>query len=163
MDEKSYYYGNSFQVFFDDVKTLGVFGEINVDINRNFSLGVNGEFYDYDTETDNPAWNLPSIKGSVFMDYQITDHWYMGANLFYVGERDDLLSQINPLDSELQFQQVTLDGFFDANAHMGYRFNEQLSIFVKASNIANNNYQRWANFRVQGFQALAGVSYKFDF
>ena len=162
-DEKSYYYGNSFQVFYDDVKTLGVFGEINVDVNRNFSLGINGEFYDYDTETDNPAWNLPSIKGSVFMDYQITDQWYMGANLFYVGERDDLLSQIDPLDSELQFQQVTLDGFFDANAHVGYRFNEQLSIFVKASNIAGNNYQRWANFRVQGFQALAGVSYKFDF
>ncbi|MEQ5789681.1 TonB-dependent receptor [Muricauda sp. NFXS6] len=166
MDEKSYYYGNSFQVFYDDVKTLGVFGEINVDINRNFSLGVNGEFYDYDTETDNPAWNLPSIKGSLFMDYQITDQWYMGANLFYVGERDDLLSTISPIniaDPPIVYTPVTLDGFFDANAHVGYRFNEQLSIFVKASNIANNNYQRWANFRVQGFQALAGVSYKFDF
>ena len=162
-DEKSYTFGNSFQLFYDDVKTLGVFGEINVDVNRNFSLGVNAEFYDYDTETDNPAWNLPSIKGSVFMDYQISEQWYMGANLFYVGEREDLLSQIDPLNSQLQFDQVTLDGFFDANAHVGYRFNDQLSIFVKASNIANNNYQRWANFRVQGFQALAGVSYKFDF
>nr|WP_318342813.1 TonB-dependent receptor [Muricauda sp. D6] len=164
-DEKSYYYGNSFQVFYDDMKTLGVFGEINVDINRNFTLGVNAEFYDYDTETDNPAWNLPSIKGSLFMDYQITDQWYMGANLFYVGERDDLISQAidGAVPSEFPSTIVTLDGFFDANAHLGYRFNEQLSIFVKASNIANNNYQNWANFRVQGFQALAGVSYKFDF
>lgn len=164
-DEKSYFYGNSFQVFYDDVKTLGVFGEINVDVNRNFSLGVNAEFYDYDTETDNPAWNLPSIKGSLFMDYQINDQWYMGANLFYVGERDDLVSQAIDAAPPSEFPStiVTLDGFFDANAHLGYRFNEQLSIFVKASNIANNNYQNWANFRVQGFQALAGVSYKFDF
>ncbi|MDF0706579.1 TonB-dependent receptor [Flagellimonas okinawensis] len=164
-DEKSYYYGNSFQVFYDDVKTLGVFGEINVDVNRNFSLGVNAEFYDYDTETDNPAWNLPSIKGSLFMDYQITDQWYMGANLFYVGERDALTSVAltNNVPPTISYAPITLDGFFDANAHVGYRFNEQLSIFVKASNIANNNYQRWANFRVQGFQALAGVSYKFDF
>ncbi len=164
-DEKSYYYGNSFQVFYDDMKTLGVFGEINVDINRNFTLGMNAEFYDYDTETDNPAWNLPSIKGSLFMDYQITDQWYIGANLFYVGERDDLVSQAIDGASPSEFPStiVTLDGFFDANAHLGYRFNEQLSIFVKASNIANNNYQSWANFRVQGFQALAGVSYKFDF
>ena len=97
-----------------------------------------------------------------FMDYQITDQWYMGANLFYVGERDDLLSQIDPLDSELQFQQVTLDGFFDANAHVGYRFNEQLSIFVKASNIAGNNYQRWVNYPVQGIQGMAGATYRFD-
>jgi hypothetical protein len=164
-DESSYYYGNSFQVFYDDVKTLGIFGELNVDINRYFTLGVNAEFYDYDTETDNPAWNLPSIKGSVFMDYQINDQWYMGANLFYVGERDDLLAvaEENATPSEFPASIVTLDGFFDANAHVGYHFNEQLSIFVKASNIANSDYQRWANFRVQGFQALAGVSYKFDF
>ncbi len=164
-DESSYYYGNSFQVFYDDVKTLGIFGELNVDVNRNFTLGINAEFYDYDTETDNPAWNLPSIKGSVFMDYQINDQWYMGANLFYVGERDDLLAvaEENVTPSEFPAAIVTLDGYFDANAHVGYHFNEQLSIFVKASNIANSDYQRWANFRVQGFQALAGVSYKFDF
>ncbi|MDC6366725.1 MULTISPECIES: TonB-dependent receptor [Flavobacteriaceae] len=164
-DEKSYYYGNSFQVFYDDVKTLGVFGELNIDINRNFTLGVNAEFYDYDTETDNPAWNLPSIKGSLFVDYQINEKWYLGGNLFYVGERDDLVSQAiqNATPSEFPATIVTLDGFFDANAHVGYHFNEQLSIFVKASNIANNDYQHWTNFRVQGFQALAGVSYKFDF
>lgn len=164
-DESGYFYGNSFQVFYDDVKTLGIFGELNIDINRNFTLGVNAEFYDYDTETDNPAWNLPSVKGSLFMDYQINKQWYFGANLFYVGERDDLVAQAleNAQPSDFPATIVTLDGFFDANAHVGYRFNEQLSIFVKASNIANNDYQRWANFRVQGFQALAGVSYKFDF
>ncbi len=163
-DEKSYFYGNSFQVFYDDIKTLGVFGELNLDVNRNFSVGVNAEFYDYDTETDNPAWNLPSVRGSLFLDYQIDEKWFMGANLFYVGEREDLVSQAVENAEPFEFPStiVTLDGFFDANAHLGYRFNDQLSIFVKASNIANSDYQRWANFRVQGFQALAGVSYKFD-
>ena len=162
--EPGYFLGNSFQVFYDDLKTLSVFGELNVDVNRNFSLGVNAEFYDYDTETDNPAWNLPSITGSLFMDYQINDQWYFGANLFYVGEREDLDREIfvGPLPPIASDVVLTLDGFFDVNAHAGYRFNEQLSIFVKASNIANNDYQRWANFQVQGFQALAGVSYKFD-
>ena len=163
-DEEGYFLGNSFQVFYDDIKTLGIFGELNVDVNRNFSLGINAEFYDYDTETDNPAWNLPSIKGSLFMDYQISEQWFFGANLFYVGEREDLDRQVlaGPLPPVPSDVILTLDGFFDVNAHAGYRFNEQLSIFVKASNIANNDYQRWANFRVQGFQALAGVSYKFD-
>lgn len=165
MDEKGYNYGNSFQVFYDDVKTLGIFGELNIDVNRNFTLGINAEFYNYDTETDNPAWNLPSIKGSLFMDYQINEQWYLGANLFYVGERDDLIAQAiqNTLPPQFPATIITLDSYFDANAHVGYRFNDQLSIFVKASNIANNDYQRWANFRVQGFQALAGVAYKFDF
>ena len=164
-DEKGYYYGNSFGLFYDDVKTLGVFGEISVDVNRNFTLGVNAEMYDYDTETDNPAWNLPSMQGSLFMDYQIGEQWFMGANLFYVGKRDDLSSEVvqNVQPSDFPSTIIALDGYFDANAHIGYRFNDQLSIFAKASNIANNNYQRWANYPVQGFQILAGASYKFDF
>lgn len=163
-DEKSYFYGNSFQVFYDDIKTLGISGQLNLDINRNFSLGVNAEFFDYDTETDNPAWNLPTVKGSLTMDYQIDAHWSLGANLFYVGEREDLVSEAieNAEPFEFPSTVVALDGFFDANAHLGYRFNPQLSVFLKASNIANNNYQRWANYRVQGFQALAGLSYRFD-
>ena len=57
----------------------------------------------------------------------------------------------------------TLDGYFDANAHIGHRLNDQLSIFLKVANIANNNYQRWANYPVQGFQVLGGATYKFDF
>ncbi len=163
--EKGYNLGNSFQVFYDDVKTLGIFAELNIDVNRNFTLGLNAEVYDYTTETDNPAWNLPNLKGSLFMDYQISDKWFMGANLFFVGEREDLVATAQPNTPANLFPSsiVTLESFFDANAHLGYRFNEQLSVFAKASNIANNNYQRWSNFQVQGFQALAGVSYKFDF
>jgi hypothetical protein len=164
-DEKGYNFGNSFQVFYDDIRTLGIFGELNVDVNRNFTLGLNAEVYNYSTETDNPAWNLPNIKGSLFMDYQISDQWFMGANLFFVGEREDLVAtaQANTPPNLFPSTIITLDSFFDANAHLGYRFNDQLSVFAKASNIANNNYQRWSNFQVQGFQALAGVSYKFDF
>ncbi|UOY05410.1 TonB-dependent receptor [Muricauda sp. SCSIO 64092] len=164
-DEGGYNFGNSFQVFYDDIRTLGFFAEINVDINRNFTLGLNGEYFNYNTETDNPAWNLPEIQGSLFMDYQISDKWYAGANLFFVGEREDLQSVAaeNTPPNEFVSNSITLDSFFDANAHLGYRFNDQLSVFAKVSNLANNNYERWSNFRVQGFQALAGVSYKFDF
>ena len=52
-DEKGYYYRNSFEVFYDDLRTLGIFGELNLDIKRNFSLGINAEAYSYTTETDN--------------------------------------------------------------------------------------------------------------
>ena len=164
-DEKGYYYGNSFEVFYDDVKTLGIFAELNVDVNRNFTLGINGEYFNYTTETDNPAWNLPELTGSLFMDYQIGEKWFMGANLFYVGERKDVSTVAiqGGQPSDFPATILTLDGYFDANAHIGYRLSDQLSIFVKAANIANNNYQRWANFQVQGFQALGGATYKFDF
>ena len=164
-DEKGYYYGNSFQLFYDDIKTIGLFAELNVDVNRNFTLGVNAEVYDYDTETDNPAWNLPELKGSLFMDYQIDEKWYMGVNLFFVGEREDFSTVAiqNPIPGEINATLITLDSYFDANAHVGYRVNEQMSFFVKGANLTNNDYQKWANFAVQGFQILGGATYKFDF
>ncbi len=163
--EEGYAYGNSFQVFYDDVKTIGAFAELNIDINRNFTLGINGEYNNYNTETDNPAWNLPEIKSTIFMDYQITDHWYAGANLFFVGEREDLQAEAASgiPANEFEATRVTLESYFDANAHLGYRFNDQLAVFAKFSNLSNKNYERWSTYYVQGFQALAGVSYKFDF
>jgi len=164
-DDKGYNYGNSFQVFDDDVKTLGIFGELNVDVNRNFTLGINAEYYNYNTETDNTAWNLPEVKSSLFMDYQIGEKWYAGANLFFVGQRNDLETIGNASNNPETFTAtlIELDSYFDANAHIGYRLNDQLSVFVKAANIANNNYQRWANTPVQGLQVLGGATYKFDF
>lgn len=156
-----YAYGNSFDVVYDDVKTIAVFGELNIDINRNFTLGVNAEVFDYNTDTQQEAWNLPVLKGSLFADYQINDHWFLGANIFYTGERKDYFSASEPVPVP-EPQVITLDDYIDANAHLGYRFNNQLTAFVKANNIANNDYARWSFYNVMGFQIMAGVTYKFD-
>jgi hypothetical protein len=163
-DDKGYYYGNSFRLFYDDVKTLGLFAELQLSVNRNFTLGINTTVNDYNTETGNPAWNLPNLEGTLFMDYQIDSNWYFGASLFYVGEREDLASQagVGIPPEAFPAQIRTLESYFDANIHVGYQLNERLSLFARASNLANNSYQRWANFRVQGLQVLAGASYKFD-
>ncbi|MCB7481003.1 TonB-dependent receptor [Christiangramia sediminis] len=160
LEGESYTYGNSFDVVYDEVKTLSFYAELNVDVNRNFRLGINGEFFDYNTDSQAEAWNLPTMKASLNADYQITEKWYTGANLFYIGERKDENRSIS-----LVFDDpiITLDSYFDANAHLGYRFNDQLSAFVKGSNLLNNNYQKWLDYDVQGIQVLGGVTYKFDF
>ena len=60
-------------------------------------------------------------------------------------------------------QQITLDGYFDVNAHVGYKYNKQLTGFLRANNITNQAYQKWLNYPVQGFQIVVGANYKFDF
>jgi len=42
-------------------------------------------------------------------------------------------------------------------------FSDRLTAFVKFNNILADDYQKFTNFNVQGFQALAGITYKFDF
>ena len=58
---------------------------------------------------------------------------------------------------------VTLDSYIDANINLGYRFNPQLSVFVKGNNLLSDNYEKWVDFPVQGIQFLGGVTYKFNY
>jgi len=124
-------------------------------------LGINAEYFDYSSSDEVEAWNLPDFKASLNADYQINEQWYTGANLFYIGERFDQQRIISA--NEPVLSTITLDSYFDVNAHLGYRFNDRLSVFAKGSNLLNNDYERWTNFRVQGLQLLAGATYKFDF
>ena len=161
-ESENYHHGNSFGVVYDDVNIFSVFGEINVDVNRNFNLGIKAEYFTYTTEDEAEAWNRPDFEASLFMDVQFDEHWFAGANLFYVGERMDQMFVIDPLVNSSPMT-VTLESYFDANAHLGYRINDQWSVYAKANNIANQDYKHWMNYQVQGIQFLAGTTYKFDF
>ena len=160
---KNYQFGNSFGVVYDDVKTFSFEGELNVDLNRNFKLGAKAAYFAYNSDFEAEAWNLPDIKASLFVDYQIDAHWFAGANLFFVGERkDELTTGIGTLSLPIT-STISLDSYFDANVQAGYKISDRLSAFVKANNLASQNYQRWMNYPVQGIQFLAGATYQFDF
>ncbi|MCG2419614.1 TonB-dependent receptor [Aequorivita sp. F47161] len=158
---EGYQYGNSFNVVYDDINTLAFFGELNVEVSDKFSIGINANYYNYSTDFQNEAWNLPELKASVFSNFNITEKLYGGASLFYVGERKDLVYNNNPFNTSFD-SEVTLDGYVDANLHFGYRFTDRLSVFVKGSNLFGDNYEKWMNYPVQGIQGLAGATYKFD-
>lgn len=152
---EGYEYGNSFGLVYDDLNTLEIFGELQVEISEVFSLGANLSFYSYSTDSLAEAWNLPTIEASVFSNFNITEQLYGGVSLFYVGERKDLLQ--TAITTE-----VTLDPYLDANANIGYRFNDRLSVFVKGSNLFGSNYEKWMNYPVLGIQGLIGATYKFN-
>ena len=153
-------YGNSFDVTYDDISTLSIFAELGVDVSKRIVAGGTVQFNSYTTTLQQTAWNLPELRGTIFGKYR-NDQWYATANIFFVGERMDLLytgTFPSPV-SEIQ----TLDAYTDINLNGGYHFNDFVSVFIQLNNILNNDYQRFANFNVQGFQVLGGVTYKFDF
>lgn len=157
-----YAFGNSFNVVYDKVKTVSFFGELKADFSRNVSFGINGTFSSYSTDAEKEAWNLPSIKLATTLDVTITPKWYAGASLFFVSERKDQFIT-SSLSFPFPIENVTLKSYFDLNAHVGYKFSDRLTFFLKGNNLANQDYQRWLNYPVQGLQVLGGASYKFDF
>lgn len=158
-----YAFGNSFNVIYDQVKTFSVFGELAFDVNSKLNLRINGEYFVYDTDEQDEAWNLPNFKANLLGDYQITENWFAGANIFIVGERKDYGIFAIGQGMETGVEEVTLDSYVDLNANLGYRFNDRLSIFARGNNLLGENYERWVDYPVLGVQVMAGATYKFDF
>lgn len=170
--EEEYQKHNSFTVVYDQVNTFSAFGEINFDVNRDFTMRLNGEYFLYDPSDQDEAWNLPDFKAGLFLDYQIGQSWSLGANAYWIGERQDQLTEYGPIlepgpgpgpGPVPVVSTVDLDGYFDLNAKIAYRFNDQLSAFVRGYNLLGDNYERWVDYPVLGLQVLAGITYKFDF
>ncbi|WP_293872546.1 TonB-dependent receptor [Flavobacterium sp.] len=158
-----YTFANSFEVVYDKVKTVSLFGELKADFSKNVSFGVNATFSSFTTDVEKEAWNLPAIKLTSTLDVTITPKWYARASLFFVGERKDIFRQATVTLPFPPDENVTLKSFFDINAYLGYKYSQRFSFFLKGNNLANQNYQRWSNYPVQGLQILGGASYKFDF
>ena len=161
---ENYAFGNSFQVVYDDMRTLNFFGELKADFSDNVTFGVNGSFSSFKNDNQSEAWNLPAIKVNTSLDFNITKKWFAGANLFYVGERKDYKTNMGVVNVVAPSQNpITLKSYFDVNANVGYNYSDRLTAFVRANNIANNGYQKWLNYPVQSFQLILGANYKFDF
>ena len=139
---------------------------ISLDFSKKVSFGINGTFSSYSTHHQEEAWNLPSLKLGSNLNVIINKKWYAGANVFFVGERKDIVYIQSSLTifPPIYYPETTdLKSYFDANLHVGYKHSERLTGFLKLNNIGNQAYQRWLNYPVQGFQVVLGANYKFDF
>jgi hypothetical protein len=158
----NYAFGNSLHVVYDDMKTIRFYGELKADLTKGVTVGVDGTFSSYTNKIESEAWNLPAIKLNSTLDLAITEKWFAGVNLFYVGERKDQQSNTD-IVYVVAPGSITLDGYLDLNANVRFKYNERFTAFLKANNITNNGYQKWLNYPVQGFQLMLGANYKFDF
>lgn len=159
-DLKGFEYGNSFSVIYDDVITMTFAGELAYEASKYLSVSTSLRYHVFDTRNSAEAWNLPNTEASILAKFK-KKNWYGSASINYFGDRKDaLFSGIYPSNT-IGIQ--TIAGFVDANLNGGYHFNDQFTVFVKINNFINGKYQQFANFDVQGFQAILGLSYKFDF
>jgi len=159
---RAYSYGNSFYVLYDDVKTFSFTANAEVAYDKNLTLGGRLNINSYTLTNTSEAWNLPTLKAEIYGKY-VYKNWFANTHIYIVGERKDLPSNLFPTLVPATFLPVTNDAYVDVNIRGGYYFSDRLSAFAKFNNILGNDYQKFTNFNVQGFQALAGITYKFDF
>ena len=165
-NSESYQFGNSFGVVYDDIRTVSLFGELKADFSKDVTIGLNGSYSRFFTTFQEEAWNLPTLKIGSDINVNITKKWFAGANVFYVGERKDIVyiqSMITIFPPAYYPETTNIKGYLDANLNIGYNHSDRLTGFLKFNNIANQSYQKWLNYPVQALQVVLGASYKFDF
>ena len=158
--ENSYEAGNSFNVIYDAIKTLGVFGEITINASNEFDFGASINYSNFTTETQLEAWNLPTIKATISADYQ-NKNWFAGAKLFYNSTTNDFVIPYG-LSAE-NGTSIENKSYIDLNLNGGYIFSDRLTAFAKINNALGEKYYTFVNYQVQTLQILAGLTYKFDF
>jgi outer membrane cobalamin receptor len=58
-------------------------------------------------------------------------------------------------------ETVDLDAAFDLSFKTEYLISDTFSAFVQLNNIASNKYPLFYNYPSRGFQAMAGITWKF--
>lgn len=158
--------GNSFGLIYDKVVTFEVEGELNINLTNEFSLSGNAVFSNYDTEIFETAFNLPKFKTTLKADYQ-THKWFANSSIYFVGESKDMNI---PYEGIILHNQLYLypnyiiknKAYVDVDLNAGYHFSNRLTAFAKVNNLLNGDHQPFVHYKVQGLQAIAGITYKFD-
>ncbi len=157
----AYQYKNSFTAFYDDVSDFEFMAGINGNVKDILSFDLKGQYNAYAAlnQIDKTAWNLPSVRVSLFTDFKILHNLFAGLDMFYVGTRYDLdytsAAGVEPA-------KLTLDGYFDLNFHVDYTYKKHWQFFLKANNLAGKSYDLWAYYPSQSVQAFVGLRYLFN-
>ncbi len=147
--------GKSFQVVNEaSMKDIRVHGEIGYTFQEKFSLLAGATFNQYNSLQTNPQpWGLlpteinGSLRWAIFKDVLVKSDLY-----FWDG-------------AEYRMQNLSagkLSPALDFNAGIEFPIFPRFNFWAQFNNIFNNQYQRWNQYPVLGFNVLAGFIYSFS-
>lgn len=150
---------NTFDWVYDDLKVLKLSAEVMHSVSENFSLRLLGNYYSYELETIEKAWQMPDFDVTFSGIYKPTDQLKFTADIFVVGKRTALVSE--PLFSSAPSLTVEMDPIIDLNMGGEYQFNKSLNFFVKLNNFGFQKYEQWLGYTNKSFNWMAGLSFSF--
>ena len=140
----------NFSTIADDLNRTTLSGELKVDLNKKTTFNLLGNFYSFSTVKQKEAWNMPNYDVSIIAKTHIGNKIYMTGSYFITGNREAI---------NLEEIQQTLDVINDINLALEYRYKTNISGFLHINNILNKRFEIWNNYRSQGLNILAGVTF----
>jgi hypothetical protein len=166
-DSQNGYVPWAFDVVYDGVinkaKHMGLEGEINVRLSQLVNLGGKVYIDDYKLSDEEEAWGLPKFRMQANARFNISDKFFVDAELSTQGNTYAYIYDYNADGSRIanSGHKATIASFADLNAGAEYRIKKQFGIFVKANNIFGKEYERYMYYPRLGFNVIGGLNYSF--
>lgn len=149
---------NRFDVIYDDMNSWGIEGSMSYQSGEKLKIDAIAQYYRYNPETELFAWHLPEMKFTLRGSYNLFDKIYAKADFTLEQGRKSPVYLFNQADDVIP---VNMRAIADGNLSVEYRYNSRISAFIQFNNIAGQRYDRWYNYRTQGFQVLGGITFGF--
>ncbi|KIA90820.1 membrane protein [Pedobacter kyungheensis] len=161
---------NKFDVIYDFGKTklTGLEGEISVQVSDALKWTGKLNIDDWKPAQETYSWFKPGLK--VSSNFVYTYNKKLSFNVAVVIQDDVkaklyIAQPVNPQQYVVPNTSIesieTVKGFVDLGLGADYRINNKFSVFAKANNILNKNYNRYLFYQVNGFNIFGGLTYSF--
>ncbi|SDE25721.1 TonB-dependent receptor [Pedobacter soli] len=161
---------NKFDVIYDFGKTklTGLEGEISVQVSDALKWTGKLNIDDWKPAQETYSWFKPGLKVSSNFVYTYNKKLSFNAAVVIQDDVKAKLYIANPVNPQqyvvpnTSIESIeTVKGFVDLGLGADYRINNKFSVFAKANNILNKNYNRYLFYQVNGFNIFGGLTYSF--
>jgi hypothetical protein len=152
---------NTFNWVYDDVNILKLSGEVMHSVSDNFSIHLLGNYYSYDLKSLDKPWQMPNFDLTFSAIYKPTEQLKFSSDIFVVGKRTALVSELPSSSSSWPSLVVNMDPIIDLNVGAEYQFSPKLNFFAKLNNFGFQKYEQWLGYTNKGLNWMAGISYSF--
>ncbi len=136
------------------INVLHLGGELAFTVQEKFSLSTGWNFNKYTgLKQQKKAWGLLPLEFNTAMRVQVIKDLWLKADLF---------GWTGPQYRKPDGDNARLKGALDLNAGLEFRITHNLNLWAQFNNITNQEYQRWNQYPVYGFNFVGGIVFSFD-
>lgn len=163
INDTIYSSGNQFRVIYDTINTTTISGSLSYQQSEKLKIDGIARFHSYQARNNPFAWNLPQLEVITRGHCNIADKLIARIDFtLETGRRtkvfDENIEGVAEQDEQLY---KSLGVIADANIGAEFRYTKRISIFANFNNVAAQRYKRWYGYPVQGFQFMAGATFRF--
>ena len=160
-----YRYGNAFEVFYNELTSLGVEAKLSAAFKNGGQLSLSATYLDFEAPEDNfLVTNLPQLTLDFSGTIKLTPKIYTQWNVVHRGDRTNTYRDVF-LGQDLNnapFLEEQLAAYTQLDAKIIYQLNDRWEFEISGTNLLDEPLYQWANYQVYGQTLLMGVRYNFD-